>query len=206
VDTYDTLAGVRAAVEVAGPRLGAVRLDSGDLAALARQVRGILDGAGATGTQIVATSDLDEYRIAELAGAPIDRYGVGTSVVTGSGSPAAGLVFKVVEVDGRPVAKRSSGGKSSQGGEKRAFRAFGKDGIARAEIVRGIGPGSSAAAEGSARPGERPLVVPLMRGGQRVEHEALSEARARHAAAVAELPAAGRALHAEGPALAVVRE
>jgi nicotinate phosphoribosyltransferase len=215
VDTYDTLAGVRAALEVAGPQLGAVRLDSGDLGALARQVRAILDGAGATGTQIVATSDLDEYRLAELAEAPIDRYGVGTSVVTGSGSPAAGLVFKVVEVEGRPVAKRSAGGKSSQGGWKRAFRAIGPDGVARAEIIRGAGPGAPASAgsgsggdagPGPAGAGERPLVVPLMRAGERVDRSTLAEARERHAASVAELPVAGRALRAEGPAIPVVRE
>ena len=206
VDTYDTLAGVRTALAVAGTSLGAVRLDSGDLGALAREVRAILDAAGATGTRIVATSDLDEYRIAELADAPIDRYGVGTSVVTGSGSPAAGLVFKVVEVDGRPVAKRSSGGKSSQGGHKRAFRAVGADGVARAEVIRGVGPGSPGAADPQARDGERALVVPLDRTGERVDRSTLAEARARHAASVAELPESGRALRAQGPALEVVRE
>ena len=206
VDTYDTLAGVRTALEVAGTQLGAIRLDSGDLAGLARQARAILDEAGATGTRIVATSDLDEYRIAELADAPIDGYGVGTSVVTGSGSPAAGLVYKVVDVEGRPVAKRSSGGKSSQGGHKHAFRVVGPDGVARAEVIRGVGPGSPGAADPQARAGERALVVPLVRAGERVDRSTLAEARARHAASVAELPESGRALRASGAAVEVVRE
>jgi nicotinate phosphoribosyltransferase len=207
VDTYDTLDGVRMALEVAGPELGAIRLDSGDLGSLAHQARELLDAAGAHDTRIVATSDLDEYRIAELADAPIDRYGVGTSVVTGSGSPAAGLVFKAVEVEGRSVAKRSSGGKSSQGGEKRAWRSIGSDGVARAEVVRGVGPGGpDSAARRSDGAGERPLAVPLVRDGERVDHTTAAEARARHASAVAELPETGRALRADGPAIPVVRE
>ena len=112
VDTYDTLEGVRSALAVAGPQLAAVRLDSGELADLAGEARRILDEAGATRTRIVATSDLDEYAIADLRVTPVDVFGVGTSVVTGSGSPAAGLVYKLVEVDGRPVAKTSTGGKA----------------------------------------------------------------------------------------------
>ena len=96
VDTYDVTAGVQTAVAVAGPELGAVRLDSGDLIELARQVRDQLDSLGATDTRIVVTSDLDEYAIAALAAAPVDGYGVGTSLVTGSGAPTAGLVYKLV--------------------------------------------------------------------------------------------------------------
>jgi nicotinate phosphoribosyltransferase len=213
VDTYDTLEGIRSALAVAGPQLGAVRLDSGDLGTLARQARAILDEAGATATRIVATSDLDEYALAELADAPVDTYGVGTSVVTGSGSPAAGLVFKVVEVDGRPVAKASSGGKSSQGGHKAAFRRIGPDGVATAEVIRGLGPGGPGAGPGAGpdlgpdAPGadERPLLVPLVRSGERVDHSTPADARARHAASVAELPESGRALRADGPAIPLVR-
>jgi nicotinate phosphoribosyltransferase len=183
-----------------------VRLDSGDLGALAQQARELLDAAGATSTRIVATSDLDEYAIAELAGAPVDTYGVGTSVVTGSGHPAAGLVFKVVEVDGRPVAKASSGGKSSQGGHKVAFRRIGPDGVATAEVIRGVGPGSPGARGAGTRDDERPLVVPLVRAGERIAGATLADARARHAASVAELPAHGRALRASGPAIPLERE
>ena len=113
VDTYDITAGIATAVEVAGTALGAVRIDSGDLGVLARQAREQLDALGATSTRIVVSGDLDEFAIAALAADPVDSYGAGTSVVTGSGAPTAGLVYKLVEVDGRPVAKRSAN-KSSQ--------------------------------------------------------------------------------------------
>src|SRR5699024_6182699 len=117
VDTYDIAVGVATAIEVAGPELGAVRIDSGDLGVLARQVRQQLDGLGAHNTRIVVSSDLDEFAIAALRAEPVDVYGVGTSVVTGSGAPTAGLVYKLVEVDGVPVAKRSRD-KKSHGGAK----------------------------------------------------------------------------------------
>jgi nicotinate phosphoribosyltransferase len=204
VDTYDTLAGVRRALAVAGPELGAIRLDSGDLPALAHGARALLDTAGARGTQIVATSDLDEYVIAELAQAPVDRYGVGTAVVTGSGSPAAGLVYKLVEVDGRSVAKRSAGGKSSRGGRKAAYRRLDAAGTATAEVVRVLGHDEEP--EGRRAEHERLLTVPLMRAGERVDDDSLARARARHAAAVRELPEDARALRARGPALPVVRD
>ncbi len=107
VDTYDITTGVANAVEVAGPELGAVRIDSGDLGVLARQVRAQLDSLGATKTRIVVSGDLDEFSIAALRVEPVDMYGVGTSVVTGSGAPTASMVYKLVEVDGMPVEKRS---------------------------------------------------------------------------------------------------
>ena len=99
-----------------GRSSGAIRIDSGDLGVLARQAREQLDALGATGTRIVLSGDLDEYAIAALRAEPVDSYGVGTSVVTGSGAPTAGMVYKLVEVDGRPVAKRSA----SQGVARRA--------------------------------------------------------------------------------------
>ena len=108
VDTYDITQGVANAVEAAGPELGAVRIDSGDLGVLARQVRAQLDGLGATKTRIVVSGDLDEFAIAGLRAEPVDIYGVGTSVVTGSGAPTASMVYKLVEVDGMPVEKRSA--------------------------------------------------------------------------------------------------
>src|SRR5699024_8435849 len=134
VDTYDISAGVRRAVEVAGPGLGAVRIDSGDLGELARQVRAQLDGLGATETRIVVSGDLDEYGIAALRAEPVDAYGVGTSLVTGSGAPTAGMVYKLVEVDGLPVAKRSAD-KPSRGGIKRAVRTVRPTGTMIEEIV-----------------------------------------------------------------------
>src|SRR5699024_6943298 len=112
VDTYDVAEAVRVAVEVAGGDLGAVRIDSGDLGLLAHQVREQLDGLGARHTRILVTSDLDEYAIAALAAAPVDGYGVGTQVVTGSGAPTSGFVYKLVaraDDDGEmvSVAKKS---------------------------------------------------------------------------------------------------
>jgi nicotinate phosphoribosyltransferase len=107
VDTYDITAGVANAVAAAGPDLGAVRIDSGDLGVLVRQVREQLDDLGATRTKIVVSSDLDEFAIASLRAEPVDSFGVGTSLVTGSGAPTAGMVYKLVEVDGVPVSKRS---------------------------------------------------------------------------------------------------
>ena len=107
VDTYDISQGIRNAIAVAGPDLRAIRIDSGDLSVLAAQSRALLDSLGATETQIIVSGDLDEYAIAALAAEPVDAYGAGTAVVTGSGAPTAGLVYKLVEVDGRPVVKRS---------------------------------------------------------------------------------------------------
>ena len=98
-----------------------MRIDSGDLAVLAHQTREQLDSLGARNTRIVLSGDLDEYALAALATAPVDAYGVGTSVVTGSGAPTAGFVYKLVEVEGRAVAKRSED-KSTRGGRKTAVR------------------------------------------------------------------------------------
>ena len=134
VDTYDITEGVANAVEAAGPELGAVRIDSGDLGVLARQVRAQLDGLGATKTRIVVSGDLDEFAIAGLRSDPVDIYGVGTSVVTGSGAPTASMVYKLVEVDGMPVEKRSLH-KRSHGGRKKATRLAKPSGTVVEEIV-----------------------------------------------------------------------
>ncbi|HEY3481918.1 MAG TPA: nicotinate phosphoribosyltransferase, partial [Streptomyces sp.] len=143
VDTYDLTAAVRTAVEVAGPELGAVRIDSGDLLLLAHRVRQQLDDLGAKDTKIVVTSDLDEYAIASMAAAPVDAYGVGTSLVTGSGHPTCSMVYKLVARAGSDaadaplvsVAKKSLGGKTSVGGRKWAARRLDEDGVAEAEGV-----------------------------------------------------------------------
>ncbi len=134
VDTYDITQGIRNAIAVAGPELRAIRLDSGDLSVLAAQSRQLLDSLGATETKIVVSGDLDEYSIAALAAEPVDSYGAGTSVVSGSGAPTAQLVYKLVEVDGRPVVKRSEN-KATVGGRKTAVRRHKPTGTATEEIV-----------------------------------------------------------------------
>jgi nicotinate phosphoribosyltransferase len=193
VDTYDIAEGVRRAVKVAGTSLGAVRIDSGDLAVLARQTRDQLDALGATSTRVVLSGDLDEFALAALAAAPVDDYGVGTSLVTGSGAPTAGLVYKLVEVDGRPVVKRSLD-KSSDGGRKRAVRRYRASGTAVEEVV-GVG----ARPEG---PRDRDLVVPLVRGGEPVEGlPDLEASRSRLREALVSLPWEGLALSAGDPAI-----
>ncbi|PDP84929.1 nicotinate phosphoribosyltransferase [Glycomyces fuscus] len=187
VDTYDVERAVRTAVELAGPELGAVRIDSGDLAAHAGRVRAQLDSLGATDTRIVVTGDLDEHSIQALAVAPVDGYGVGTSLVTGSGAPTVSLVYKLVararglEEDAplEPVAKRSVG-KPSRGGRKWAVRRLDDKGTAVAEEVYPHPP--------SPQMGTRPLLRPLVADGVVVGGETVHEARERHRAAVAELP------------------
>jgi nicotinate phosphoribosyltransferase len=200
VDTFDVATAVRTAIEVAGTGLGAVRLDSGDLLELARATRAQLDALGAAGTRIIVTSDLDEYAIAALAAAPVDGYGVGTALVTGSGAPTAGLVYKLVEVDGRPVAKRSIG-KPGHAGRKWALRRRDPDGTAVAEVVRVGRPPDDAVSTT-----DRPLHVPLVRSGVVVGREPLAAARARHVTALAELPATAHQLQRGGPAIPTVFE
>lgn len=205
VDTYDVRQGVETAVRVAGPSLGGVRLDSGDLPALVREVRAQLDALGATGTRITVTSDLDEHTIAALRGSPVDAFGVGTSVVTGSGSPAAGFVYKL-------VARRESGGdewmpvaKASIGGAKRAERLL-RNGMAVAERIvidddRDGLPEAATPADLTARP----LTVALMTDGEAdarwLGPAGVAAAREHCAAAVAELPAAALRLSRGEPAL-----
>ncbi|MEV0133575.1 nicotinate phosphoribosyltransferase [Dactylosporangium sp. NPDC050688] len=138
VDTYDIAQGIRNAIAVAGPDLRAVRIDSGDLSVLAAHSRALLDSLGATETQIIVSGDLDEYAIAALAAEPVDAYGAGTAVVVGSGAPTAGLVYKLVEVDGRPVVKRSEN-KGTVGGRKTAVRRHKPTGTATEEIVVSMG-------------------------------------------------------------------
>lgn len=199
VDTYDIAAGIRTAVEVAGPGLGAVRIDSGDLAVLAKQARDQLDSLGATGTRIVLSGDLDEYALAGLAAAPVDAYGVGTSVVTGSGAPTAGMVYKLVEVDGRPVAKRSEH-KSTHGGRKTAVRRHRATGTAIEEVL---------VSRGTPEPREhdRPLQRPLVRGGERVAGlPTLAQSREHLRAVLGTVPWEGLKLSRGEPALPVTIE
>jgi len=159
VDTYDISDGIATAIEVAGPGLQAIRIDSGDLGELARQAREQLDRLGAPDVQIVVSGDLDEYSIAALRAEPVDSYGVGTSVVTGSGLPTAGMVYKLVEVDGQPVAKRSTA-KVSRGGAKSALRRYKTSGTAVEEVVFLQGKQPELEAH------DRVLPVPLLREGR----------------------------------------
>ena len=142
VDTYNVTEGVKTAVEAAraaGGELGAVRLDSGDLVAQAFTVRGQLDALGATSTKITVTSDLDEYAIAALGAAPVDSYGVGTRLITGSGVPTAALVYKLVsreDNDGNMVGvAKKSASKNTVAGKKYAGRLYDDDGYASEEIL-----------------------------------------------------------------------
>ena len=198
VDTYDIAEAVRMGVEIAGPELGAVRLDSGDLGVLAHRVRAELDSLGATGTRIIVTSDLDEHAIASLAAAPVDGYGVGTSLVTGSGHPTCGFVYKLVAREDDhgamvSVAKRSQD-KISIGGRKYALRQLDSRGVAEAELV---GIGSPPRDDGD----DREILVPLVRAGAVVGRESLETIRDRHAASRAELPLEARQLSRGEPVI-----
>ncbi|MDK8626605.1 nicotinate phosphoribosyltransferase [Corynebacterium appendicis] len=197
VDTYDITQGVANAIEVAGTELGGVRLDSGDLGIMSRRVRAQLDGLGAYNTKIIVSSDLDEFAIAGLRGDPVDGFGVGTSVVTGSGAPTAGMVYKLVEVDGVAVAKRSSG-KQMKGGAKGAVRTYRGTGVAVDEIVY---PQSNPP-ENPTTLDYRELVIPLMRDGEIVDGQEDLDASREHLAKQREtLPWEGLSLSRDEPAV-----
>jgi nicotinate phosphoribosyltransferase len=203
VDTYDVAEAVRIGVEIAGTGLGAVRLDSGDLGVLAHEVRAQLDSLGATGTRILVTSDLDEHAIAALGSAPVDGYGIGTQLVTGSGHPTCGFVYKLVarEDDAgalESVAKKSVD-KISVGGRKYALRRRTPGGVAEAEVV---GIGAPARDDGD----DRPLLVPLVRDGEVVGREPLDAARERHVLSRAELPHAAQQMSRGDPVIPTVFE
>jgi nicotinate phosphoribosyltransferase len=182
------------AVGVAGAGLGGVRIDSGDLPVLAHQVRRQLDDLGARHTRIVVSGDLDEFAIAALRAAPIDSYGVGTSVVTGSGAPTADMVYKLVEVDGTPVEKRSTS-KESHGGYKHAMRLARPTGTLLEEVVYPAGRPPATTESG------RTLTVPLVRDGEPVVADDLSAARARVVAGLKSLPWDGLKLSRGEPAI-----
>jgi len=197
VDTYDISAGIRTAVEVAGAGLGAIRIDSGDLSVLAAQSRELLDSLGAVDTRIVVSGDLDEYSIAALAAEPVDSYGAGTAVVTGSGAPTAGLVYKLVEVDGRPVVKRSEH-KATVGGRKTAVRRHKPTGTATEEIVTSQGLPETEAYD-------RILQRPFLRGGVPVaDLPSLVESREHMRQSLITIPWEGLKLSAGDPAIPVV--
>ena len=195
VDTYDITEGIATAVEVAGTELGAVRIDSGDLGVLAQRARAQLDDLGATRTRVVISGDLDEHSIAALRAEPVDAYGVGTSVVTGSGAPTAGMVYKLVEVEGRPVAKRSSS-KESRGGAKSALRRHKPTGTAVEEVVHRL--------DADVERGEHDRVVPvplLVKGEPNGDQPTLDESREHLRRGLVAVPWEGLKLSRGEPAI-----
>lgn len=204
VDTYDVEEAVRKGVELTDGRLGAVRLDSGDLGEVARDVRLLLDDLGATETKIIVTSDLDEWQIAALRSAPVDGFGVGTSLVTGSGAPTCSFVYKLVarassddqDAPLIPVAKKSAH-KGTVGGRKFALRRLNEKGIAEAEVI-GVG----APPEGDHN--DRPLLKHLVKGGEIIGREPLADAVARHVRSRAELPSEARKMSKGYPAIVTI--
>jgi len=204
VDTYDIRRGVETAVRAAGTGLGAVRIDSGDLGVVVRQVRAQLDELGATDTRITVTNDLDEYAIAALASAPVDSYGVGTSLVTGSGAPASGMVYKLVarrDAAGTWVSVgKSSEGKATVGGRKQAVRAL-RDGVAISEDIHVDDPPVDSLHPDAGRALHVALVTDGEPQADALGAAGVERARAHHAAAIAELPADGLRLSRGEPAI-----
>ena len=221
VDTYDVTAAVDLAVRIAGPELGAVRIDSGDLPEQVAAVRRQLDSLGALHTRITVTNDLDEFTIAALRAAPVDSFGVGTSVVTGSGYPAAGMVYKLVSRQDSAgewvsVAKRSLN-KTSIGGRKHPVRELNAAGIATAEVIyvdaaaysssaNSVRPRSAGEQVATERTHQRELLVPLIVRGvadpQFLGADGTERARSHRAAAIAELPPEAFRLSRGRPVLA----
>ncbi|QIM18705.1 nicotinate phosphoribosyltransferase [Leucobacter coleopterorum] len=213
VDTYDIEQGVRTAIEVAGTGLGAVRIDSGDLPVVVARVRQLLDELGATQTRITVTNDLDEHTVAVLAASPVDSFGVGTSVVVGSGSPTMGMVYKLVAHEDEQgnwvsVAKKSAD-KVSVGGRKRVYRRLNSRGIAVAESIV-VNDGSHSSVSQSKQPSTktaegREILVPLVTNGEvLLDHTGtagIAAARERHRQRVAELPAVAMSLTRGDPAI-----
>jgi nicotinate phosphoribosyltransferase len=200
IDTYDMRKGVERAIAIAGTALGAVRIDSGDLPVVVSQVRTHLDELGAKNTKIVVTNDLNEHTIAGLRGAPVDVFGVGTSVVTGSGHPAAGLVYKLVareNDDGSwlDVAKKSFH-KTNPGGKKQAFRTF-RNGRAHEEVLT---IGAATPPEGSQELDET-YVLNGINQSTLSPGETLARAREHHLTAIATLPDTAFSLSPGDPAL-----
>src|SRR5437660_5238678 len=185
VDTYDVEQGIRNAVLAAGPELGGIRIDSGELLRLVPRARRLLDELGARGARIVSTGGLDEYAMDELSRGPVDGFGAGERLI---GHPSPGFVYKLVAIgdeDGRApiraVAKRSAG-KVNAGGQKWAYREYDAGGLAVAEHL----------AIGDAPPPEPPPGEPLqarvVAGGEIVSHGGVEAARAHHAATKRRLP------------------
>jgi nicotinate phosphoribosyltransferase len=200
VDTYNIEAGIENAIGVAGTKLGGVRIDSGDLPIEVAKARALLDKLGAKNTKITVTNDLDEFAIASLAAAPVDAYGVGTSVVTGSGVAAAGFVYKMVAFQDESgqwheVSKQSAK-KTNLGGKKNAIRSHQSD-VATAELISSSSPVLTQ--------GDRSLLVDLVIQGEiqpgLIGKVAVESARAHHEKVKSQLPASAHRLTKGEPAI-----
>jgi nicotinate phosphoribosyltransferase len=199
VDTYDISQGIRNAITVAGPDLGAIRIDSGDLSALAVHSRQLLDSLGAMDTRIVVSGDLDEYSIAAMAAEPVDAYGAGTAVVTGSGAPTAGLIYKLVEVEGRAVVKRSEN-KATTGGRKTTIRRHKPTGTATEEVIVSQGGPNP-------EPHDRLLQRAFIRAGQPASDlPSLVDSREHLRECLISIPWEGLKLSAGDPAIPTIFE
>ncbi|HCT76724.1 MAG TPA: nicotinate phosphoribosyltransferase [Micromonosporaceae bacterium] len=199
VDTYDISQGIRNAIEVAGPRLRAIRLDSGDLSVLAAQSRALLDELGAPDVKIIVSGDMDEYSIAALRAEPVDAYGAGTAVVTGSGAPTADLVYKLVEVEGRPVVKRSEN-KRTVGGRKTAVRRHKPTGTATEEVIVSQGVPEH-------QPNDRLLQRRFVAGGEELpDVPTLEQSRDHLRDCLITIPWEGLKLSVGDPAIPVIQE
>ena len=202
VDTFDTLAGVRAVIELAAElgdafRVRNIRLDSEPLGELAVEARRILDAAGLALVRIIASGGLDEHSVADLvaSGAPIDAFGVGTRAVTSSDAPTFDAVYKLVAYDGEGRIKHSTG-KATLPGRKQVFRQRDASGLALRDVL----------ARADERHDGEPLLVQVMRGGERLPagEESLEHARERAASGVERLPERLRALQDASPPYEVV--
>lgn len=194
IDTYNIEDAVSEAIRLSQGKLGAVRIDSGDLVETATKVRAQLDALGATNTKITVTNDLDEYAIASLASAPVDSYGVGTSLITGSSHPTAGFVYKMVarETDSgwQGVAKKSQH-KANNPLRKFAYR----------EIVDGIAVAEHVLSQPIQNSTFRPLQQRIFADGEVLVTHSLKQSQDHHAAVIAELDANATRLTKGEPAL-----
>jgi nicotinate phosphoribosyltransferase len=202
VDTYNIEAGIQNAISVAGPNLAGVRIDSGDLPVEVAKARELLDQLGATKTKITVTNDLDEFAIAALAAAPVDAYGVGTSVVTGSSVPAAGFVYKMVSYENDSgewlAVSKQSAKKTNLGGRKHAVRIHDENQIAIVEQISSVAPKTISSTD-------RELLIPLMLKGQiqpgMSGKTAVEAARLHHTKAKLALPSSALRLTKGEPAI-----
>lgn len=207
VDTYNIEQGIRNAVEVAGERLGGVRIDSGDLYEETLNARKLLDSLGAQDAKITLSSDIDEFVISELVerGTPVDSIGAGTKVVTGSGHPTAGMVYKLVAIEDdngsfRSVSKTASG-KKSIGGRKWAWRMTDTQGMATKEVV--YVRNNTYEEQYVPTPTMRPLMKKHVENGEVVFFPTVEESRKHHREAMEELRPMDKSIQAGTPALTV---
>jgi nicotinate phosphoribosyltransferase len=202
IDTYDTLTGARRAAQIGqqlrhrGHRLRGVRLDSGDLLALSRETRTILDAAGLPEVRIYASGGLNEQKIADLlaAGAPIDVFGVGTDMGVSADAPFLDMAYKLVEYAGQPRLKLSAK-KVSLLGRKQIFRVLDAAGRYEHDIIALRDEEPTDVAPAVSPPRVVPLLIPVMRGGKRLAPQpSLQESRAVFLAEFAKLPQAYKQL------------